>query len=101
MNPTLLKALLALLPVLVLVFGATLLFVKGKSIACLLQLLGAGLLLLVVLMHLCEALDLFPAMQWGNSNSVDHFLDLGSAVLGVTLFHFGYLLYAVTQRAYR
>jgi hypothetical protein len=62
MNPTILKALFALLPVLMLVSGATLLFVRGKSIASLLQLLGAGLLLLVVLAHLCEALDLFPAM---------------------------------------
>jgi len=37
-------------------------------------------------------------MQWGSNHSVGHYLDLGSAVLGLTLFPIGYLLHALTKR---
>jgi hypothetical protein len=40
---------------------------------------------LVVLTHVAEALHLFPWMQWGSSNSAAHYLDLWSAVLGLTM----------------
>jgi hypothetical protein len=46
---------------------------------------------LVVLTHVAEALGLFPAMRWGAPDSVGHYLDLASAVLGVTLLPVGYL----------
>jgi hypothetical protein len=52
------------------------------------QLLGVGCLIL------CEALHLFPWMQWGPGHSIGHYLDLGRAVLGVTLFPAGHLLHA-------
>ena len=48
--------------------------------------------MLVVLTHLCEALHLFPWMRWGSEHSIGHYLDLWSAVLGLTLFPIGYLL---------
>jgi hypothetical protein len=71
------------------------LFLRGKTLASLLQLLGAGFLVLVVLTHVSEALHLFPWMHWGLEHSVGHFVDLWSAVLGLSLFPIGYLLYAL------
>ena len=41
--------------------------------------------MLVVLTHVAEALHLFPWLQWGSSNSAAHYLDLWSAVLGLTM----------------
>ncbi len=38
-------------------------------------------------------------MQWGHENSVGHYLDLSSAVLGLTLFPLGYLFQALAPRA--
>ncbi len=96
MNPTLFKALLALLPASALFAGA-LLFVKAKSPRSLLQLLGAGCLLLVILTHLCEGLHVLPGMGWGLEHSVGHYLDLCAALLALTLFPVGYLLHALTR----
>src|SRR5882724_1590518 len=98
MNVTLLKALVALVPACILFSGSAVLFCKGKSTSSFLQLLGAGCLVVVVLTHLCEALHLFPWMHWGGEHSVGHYLDLGSAVLGITLFSVGYLLHALADR---
>ena len=98
MNVTLLKALVALVPACILFSGSAVLFFKGKSTSSFLQLLGAGCLVVVVLTHLCEALHLFPWMHWGDEHSVGHYLDLGSAVLGIMLFSVGYLLHALADR---
>ena len=98
MNATLSKALVALVPAGILFVGSVLLFVREKVLGSFLQLLGAGCLVMVVLTHLCEALHLFPGMQWGWGHSAGHYLDLGSAVLGLTLFPIGYLLHALTKR---
>src|SRR5215831_2261140 len=98
MNLTLLKALLTLVPVVMLLSGATLVFLRDKTASSLLQLLGAAFLLLVVLAHICEALNLLPSLGWGEEDSVGHYADLGSAILGLTLFPIGYLLHALTTR---
>ena len=98
MNLALLKALLALLPALVLLFGALVLYVRGKTFYSLLQLLGAGCLLLVPITHVFEALHVFPWMHWGSEHSAGHYIDLFGAALGLTLFPVGYLLHAVTKR---
>jgi hypothetical protein len=98
MNATLSKALVALVPAGILFVGSVLLFLRGRTLGSFLQLLGAGCLVMVVLTHLCEALHLFPWMQWGSENSVGHHLDLWGAVLGLTLFPIGYLLHALTKR---
>ena len=98
MNVTLLKALVALAPAGILLVGAVLLFLRERTLGSFLQMLGAGCLVVVVLTHLCEALNLFPWMQWGQEHSVGHYLDLWSAVLGLTLFPIGYLLHALTKR---
>ena len=98
MNVTLLKALIASVPVGTLFAWSLGAFCKGKALSSLLQLLGAGCLVIVVLTHVCEALQLLPWMQWGVEQSVGHYLDFWSAVLGLSLFPIGYLLHAFTKR---
>src|ERR1700680_3150122 len=98
MNATLLKALVAAVPVGMLFSGSVVLFFRGKTVWSLLQLLGGGCLVLVVLTHVCEALHLFPWMHWGLEHSVGHYLDFWIAVLGLTLFPIGYLLHALAER---
>jgi hypothetical protein len=63
------------------------------------QLFGAGAFVVVVLTHVCEALHLFPWMHWGLEHSAGHYLDLWSAILGLTLVPFGYLLHLLAKRA--
>jgi len=98
MNATLFKALVGLVPVGILFVGSVFLFLRERTLGCFLQMLGAGCLVMVVLTHLCEALHLFPWMHWGQEHSVGHYLDLGSAVLGLTLCPVGYLLHVLTRR---
>ena len=95
MSATLLKALVALVPTCMLFSGSVVLFFRGKTLCSLLQLLGAGCLVVVVLTHVSEALHLFPFMQWGSPRSVGHYLDFWSALLGLTLFPVGYLLHTL------
>lgn len=97
MNVTLVNALVALLPAGMLFFGSVVLFVRGKALSSFLQLAGAGCLVVVVLTHVSEALQLFPWMRWGLEHSVGHYLDLWSAILGLTLFPIGYLIQALTN----
>jgi hypothetical protein len=78
--------------------GSVVLFFKGKTLWSLLQLLGAGCLVVVVLTHVSEALRLFPWMHWGLDGSVGHYLDLWSAILGLTLFPVGYFFHALSKR---
>jgi hypothetical protein len=92
MNTTLLKALVALLPTSVLLAWSFALFRRGRTVGSLLQLLGAGCVVLVALTHVCEALCLFPRMHWGEAHSAGHYVDLFSAVLGVTLVPLGWFL---------
>jgi hypothetical protein len=94
---TLARALVALVPAGMLFAGAAVLFFRGKTVGSL-QLLGAGCLAVVVLTHVSEALHMFPWMAWGRERSAGHYLDLWSAVLGLTLFPVGYLLHALTAR---
>lgn len=98
MNSTLLKALLALLPACLLFAGSVVLFHRGKTACAVLQLIGAGCLVLVILTHVCEALRLLPWMHWGLADSAGHYLDFWSAVLGMTLFPIGYLFHALARR---
>jgi hypothetical protein len=99
MNVTLLKALVALVPACMLFAGSAVMFFRAKTMFSLLQLLGAGCLVVVVLTHISEALHLFPWMRWGDEHSVGHYLDFGGAVLGFTLFPVGYLLHAFTKQS--
>jgi hypothetical protein len=95
---TLLKALVALVPACTLLAGSTIWFVRAKTLGSLFQLAGAACLSIVVLTHICEAAAVFPWMGWGLEDSIGHYVDLSSAVLGLTLFPLGYLLQALTTR---
>ena len=97
MNVTLLKALVALVPACTLFSGSLVLFFRGKTVCSFLQLLGAGCLVMVVLIHVSEALHIFHSMHWGAERSVGHYLDFSSAILGFTLFPIGYLIGALTK----
>ena len=99
---TLIRTLVALVPACMLFSGSLVLFFRGKTVCSFLQLLGAGCLVVVVLTHVSEALHLFPWMHWGLEHSAGHYLDLWSAIIGLTLFPVGYLFHALTKRhAYR
>jgi hypothetical protein len=60
--------------------------------------IGSVFLVIVVLTHICEATGIIRWMRWGQEDGIGHYLDLGSAVLGVALFTIGYCLYALTVR---
>lgn len=98
MNLTLLKALIVLVPVGLLFFWSVVVFLRTTSLCSVLQLLGTGCLVAVILTHILEALQLFPWMEWGRPNSAGHYLDFWSAVLGLSLFAVGYLCHVFTKR---
>jgi len=98
MNVALFKALVALVPVFMLFSGSLVWFRRRKTSCSFLQLLGAACLVMVVLTHVCEALHLFPWMHWGLEHSIGHYLDMWSAVLGLTLFPIGYLFHALGKQ---
>jgi len=97
MNAPLFKALIALLPVSLLLSGSVIMWLCGKTPYQLIQLFGAGCLVLVVFTHICEAMHLLPGMHWGLEHSAGHYVDLAAAVLGIGLFPMGYLLQALYQ----
>ena len=94
-NLTLLKALAGLILIGVLCASSTLTHRKKRSWSSAFQLAGGCFLLVVVASHICEALQLLAWMDWGAANSVGHYLDLVSAIAGVTLLSFGLFLRAV------
>ncbi len=85
MDPKLFRPLLLLLPIGALFVWSLLSFAKTKTGLAFMQLIGAGLLVVVVATHICGALSLFSLMEWGAPHSAGHYLDLGSAILGVSL----------------
>jgi len=70
MNITLEKALIALVPTCVLLFGSMMLLTKCRAVFSIFQSIGAVCLVLVVLAHVAEALRWFPAMRWGKSTAL-------------------------------
>jgi hypothetical protein len=94
-SATLFTTLVALVPACMLLCGSVFLFSKVRTVASFLQVFGAACLTIVVLTHLSEALNLLPWMQWGLPTSVGHYVDLVSAVLGLTLFPLGYLWHSL------
>jgi hypothetical protein len=88
----LLKALIALVPITLLCVYSGTVFAERRSLLAFLLLAGSGCLMIMVLTHVCEALDLFPSMRFGEADSAGHYLDLTSAVLGVALLLAGLIL---------
>ena len=87
-----------MIPVAILLAWSVAVLIKGRTLGSVLQLLGAACLLVVVLAHLCEALNLLPFMGWGAKGSIGHYVDLASAILGVALLTVGSLIYALSKR---
>ena len=90
------KLAITLLPTSLLLCGSVALFRTTQSIWVSFQLLGSMFLAVVIFTHVCETLGIFPWMRWGSEGSIGHYLDLGSALLALTLFPLGYCLYALT-----
>jgi hypothetical protein len=59
---------------------------------------GLVCLIAVVLTHVAERLHLFRGMGWGQPDSVGHYLDLISRILGCVLLIAGSLGNAVTRQ---
>jgi len=92
------KSTIALVPVSLLFYGSVVLFRTTRSIGVSLQIIGSLFLVIVVLTHIFEATGTIHWMRWGREGGIGHYLDLGSAVLGLALFPTGYCLYALTAR---
>jgi hypothetical protein len=91
-NLALLKALAGVMLVGVLCTSSTLEYRKKRTWSSAFQLAGACFLLVVVAIHICEALHLLTWMDWGAANSTGHYLDLVCAIAGLTLLSIGFLL---------
>ncbi len=85
------------MPAMLLFVGSIILISKCRSAFSWLQLIGSAGLMLVVLTHFAEAFELIPWTGWGLENSTGHWLDLGSAVVALTLFPIGYLAHALAR----
>jgi hypothetical protein len=77
MNTTLVKALI--------------LFTRQRPAASLSVLVGPAGFVVMVATHIAEGRWL-PSMAWGQPHSAGHYLDLASAILGITLIPLGLLL---------
>jgi len=97
MNPTFTKAIAALVPTGMLLVSSALQFSRRKGTAAIFQLIGAACLMVVIIAHVCEALNWFPWMHWGLEHSVGHYVDLVAAIGGLSLFPIGYLFGALTR----
>ena len=73
-------------------------FSRRRQVGSFLQLLGAGCLVVVVLTHVLEALNVFPWMRWGRPDSPGHYLELSSAIVGLTLLAVGSALQVHAKR---
>jgi hypothetical protein len=83
--------------ILLLFAGSIILFIRRRTFCAFLQLFGTACLMMVLLTHAAEIFSLFPWMGWGMPNSVGHYLDIWSVVLGLTLFPVGYLCHALRK----
>ena len=53
---------------------------------------------MVVVTHVCEAHHVFSWMGWGLKHGVGHYVDLFSAILGLTLLPAGFLIRGLADR---
>lgn len=90
---TFFKAVIASVPVGTMLVWSVALWLKRRTVWSAVQLAGSVGLAVVVIAHICEGLHLFPWFGWGDEHSVGHYVDLSSAILGVTLLPLGYFLH--------
>ena len=92
MTNTFVKALIALVPASAVLVWSVGSWWRQLTRWAALQLLGAAGLTFVAVAHICEAVGFLPRFGWGAERSVGHYLDLTSALVGVTCLPAGYLL---------
>lgn len=98
MTATIVKALILFLVGSALLGRSCLQFEKTRTAWALLQSIGAAAIVIVALAHVCEALEIFPGMQWGLKHSAGHYLDLSAAILGLTLLPLGFIVRACKRQ---
>ena len=101
MNMALVRALAAFVPVCVLFGGSVVLLFRVKTAWCLLQVVGAGGLVVVTLLTFAKRF--VCCLGWAEDLSIVpvHYVNLLSAVVGATLFPLGYLVDALARRDVR
>lgn len=92
MTNTLVKALIVLVPAEAVLAWSVASWSGRPTRGATVQLLGAAGVTLVAVAHICEAVGFLPWFGWGAERSVGHYLDLTSALVGVTCLPVGYLL---------
>lgn len=75
-------------------------FRSHRTTSTILQVLGAGCLIMVVLTHVAEGLHAASSMGWGQPHSVGHYLDLTSAVLALGCLLAASLLWVRDRRSH-
>jgi hypothetical protein len=96
-----LKGILALAATFALVTAFAVLYRRRETVGpVVLLLLGIACFVVVALTHVFEAFAIFPALGWGQPRSIGHYIDLGSAILGLTLVTAGFL-FQYAQRVSR
>jgi len=99
-NLAVLKGILGLAATFALLAGSAILYRGRGTVGSVLPVLGVACFVVVALTHVFEACAMFPALGWGQPRSIGHYIDLGAAILGLTLVFAG-LLYQYAQRASR
>jgi hypothetical protein len=94
----LIRALIAALFVVVLGTWSVRRFLRWKTAGAAVQVVGVAALVVVVLAHVCEALRVLPGMRWGAPDSIGHYLDLSSAIVGVVLVPLGFIVHRRDRR---
>lgn len=92
MNPTLAKAVVALVLMGTVAVVAARAFVRTQATGSLLELVGAAGLAMLGVTHVCESLQVLTWMRWGIEGGPGHYLNLASLAIGLTLFPLGYVL---------
>lgn len=92
MNEALLRSLVGLAIVSVIVLVSVLMLRRERTSGARIQVAGSALLVIVVVVHIFEALGVFPQMGWGRPDSVGHYIDLASGVTGLALVAGGFVL---------
>lgn len=98
MNSTSIKGILILIPASLLLVGSLKSFSMSPRLPNILMVIGAVCLTIVPITHICEGLQWFTFLHWGDENSIGHYIDLLTAVIGVILFPAGYFLDVIRKQ---
>jgi|ERR1700732_5306949 hypothetical protein len=97
MNAAVLKGLLALVAACTFLGVSIVLFLTRRGLASALQAMGIGCFGVMALTHVFEEFSILPGLGWGQPHSVGHFIDLVTALLGVTFMTTSFLLWRRDQ----